>query len=127
MARVFVVEDHTALRKLIVDLVERAEGFEVCGSSDSAETALEHLENAPAELALIDISLPGKNGIELVRDLQKRRPDIRCVLLSGHVASSYVDDARAAGAKAYVPKSQAKELLATLRLVLQGGSRFPSF
>lgn len=126
-ARIFIVEDHALLRELLQKLIERTEEFEVCGCCDSAEAALENLEQAQTELALIDVSLPGKSGIELVRELRERCPDLLCVMLSGHVSSGYVEDARAAGAKGYVPKGQLHELAAILRHVLQGGSRFPKF
>lgn len=68
-----------------------------------------------------------KSGIELVRQIQERRPRILRLVLSGHLSSVYVEDARAAGAKAYVGKRQLEELIAVLRLVLDGGSRFPQF
>ena len=126
-ARIFIVEDHEILRSLLQELINRAEGLEVCGSSESAEDALECLEPAHPELALIDVSLPGKSGIDLARELRDRCPEVLCVMLSGHIASGYVEDARNAGAKGYVPKGQMHELMAILRRVLQGGSRFPSF
>lgn len=126
-ARIFIVEDHKILRTLLQELVERTEGLEVCGCCDCAEAALEDLEKARAQLALIDVSLPGKNGIELVRELRKRCPEVLCVMLSGHLSSGYVEDARGAGAKAYVAKGQINDLVAVMRHVLQGGSLFPSF
>ena len=127
MARVFIVEDHETLRYLLVKLIDRAEGLEVCGCCDSAEAALAALENAQPELAVVDVSLPGRSGIELVRELQASRPQILCVMLSGHVSSGYVEDARAAGARAYVPKESMQHLIGTLRRVLEGGSGFPRF
>ena len=126
-ARIFIVEDHELLRGLLQKLIERTEGFEVCGCCGSAEAALENLEQAQTELALIDVSLPGKSGIDLARELRDRCPEVLCVMLSGHIASGYVEDARAAGAKGYVPKGNMHQLVATLRSVLQGGSLFPSF
>ena len=127
MAKVFIVEDHKTLRELLAELLGRADGLEVCGCSGTAEKALECLEGAGAELALIDVSLPGRSGIELVREIKRRSMDIVCVMLSGHLSSRYVDEARAAGAKAYVGKSQLQELISVLQDVQAGGSRFPSF
>lgn len=76
MTRVLIVEDHASLRAMLAELIERTEGLELCGQSDSAEAALDRLEEARPELALIDVSLPGMNGIELVQALLRRRPGI---------------------------------------------------
>ena len=127
LARVFVIEDHEILRTLIVELMECTPGFEVCGCSPNAEAALDGLEKARAQVALIDVSLPGMSGIDLVRELQHRSSPVQCVMLSAHLSSTYVEDARAAGAKAYVAKSRLNELVAVLRQVIAGKSLFPSF
>ena len=94
------------------------------GSAASAEAALDLLPWTDAQLALIDLSLPGMNGIEPIRELQQRSPHLLCVVLSGHKSTIYSDDARNAGARAYVEKSEAAHLVGVLRHVLTGGTRF---
>ena len=125
MTRVFIVEDHASLREMLAELIERTEGLEWCGQAESGEAALDFLGEAQPELAVIDVSLPGMNGIELVETLLKQRPRTLCVMLTGHRSSGYADAARAAGAKAYVEKSQVHEFVQILRHVIDGGSRFP--
>jgi DNA-binding NarL/FixJ family response regulator len=126
MTRVLIVEDHASLRAMLAELIERTEGLELCGQSGSAEAALDRLEEARPELALIDVSLPGMNGIELVEALLRRRPATLCVMLSGHRSRSYAEAARTAGAKAYVHKTEAHELVKILGSVFGGASHFPS-
>lgn len=124
MTRIFIVEDYAPLRAMLVELIERTEGLELCGESGSAEAALNRLAETQPELALIDVSLPGMNGIELVRALLQRWPGTHCVLLTGHSSRSYAGAARAAGAKAYVEKTQLHELVKVLRHVIDGDGDF---
>lgn len=120
MTKIFIVEDYAPLRAMLAELMERTEGLEVCGHSDSAEAALSRLEVAQPDLALIDVSLPGMNGIELVEALLQRRPETLCVLLSGHSSRSYAEAARAAGARAFVEKTKLNALVKVLRRVIDG-------
>ena len=125
MTKIFIVEDYAPLREMLVELVERSEGLELSGQSASAEAALEGLEEAQPALAIIDMSLPGMNGIELVQALLHRRPGTLCVMLSGHSSRGYAEAARAAGAKAYVEKVQLHELVKVLRRVIDGECVLP--
>ena len=125
MTRVFIVEDHASLREMLAELIERTEGLELCGQSGSAEAALDDLEGAQADLALIDVSLPGMNGIELARALLQRRSGTLCVMLTGHRSRGYAEAARDAGAKAYIEKGELGELVKVVRRVIDGGSHFP--
>ena len=112
---------------MLEELIHATEGFELCGVSDSAEDTLRRLEQARIELALIDVSLPGMDGIELVAEILRRNRSIRCVMLSGHRSPSYAERARAAGAEAYVEKGDTRELIEILRKVLAGHSGFTHY
>lgn len=125
MTRIFIVEDYAPLRTMLAELMERTEGLEVCGHSGSAEAALDRLEEAQPDLALIDMSLPGMNGIELVEALLQRRPGTLCVMLTGQSSRGYAEAARAVGAKAYVEKAQLPGFVKVLRRVIDGECVFP--
>lgn len=125
MTRIFIVEDHFTLRESLAELIERTDGLELCGQSDSAEGALEQLDEAKPELALIDVSLPGMNGIQLVEAIRQRWPGTCCVLLTGHRSKDYVKAARAAGARGYIEKTGLHDLVKILRGVIAGGTYYP--
>lgn len=124
VSRIFIVEDYDRLREMLTELLARSEGLAVCGSSASAEGALKQLEETQADLFVVDISLPGMNGFQLVKELQKRTPPIMCVVLSGNSSVQSAQLAQAAGAKAFVEKSNTYELPAILHRVLRGESQF---
>lgn len=104
-----------------------SEEFELCGSSESAEAALKQLDQARADLVLIDLSLPGMNGFELLDELNKHNPRPLSVMLSGHRSEEYAARARQAGASGYVSKSEITDLVRILRDVINAGSHFPDF
>lgn len=96
--------------------------MEVRAIVPTAEAALEQLAVLQVDLALIDVSLPRMNGIELVAALQQRRPPLPCLILSGYDHPPYVKRALAAGACGYVTKGNPAELLEGIQAVLQGGT-----
>jgi DNA-binding NarL/FixJ family response regulator len=121
MTRVVIVEDHAVMRAVMHEFVDDLAGMEVVATAGSAEHALDVLEHmAPPDLLLVDVALPGMSGIELVRRVTDRWPEIRCVMLSGHVRPSYVERAFAAGAKGYLPKGKPEEVGHAIRCVLHG-------
>ncbi len=123
-AYIYIVEDHEFMRRALVDLIECTSGFEVAGAVETAEEALDQLDSAAVDLVLVDTSLPNMNGIELVGELTKRWPKLRCVMLTGHDQHTYVEQAMEAGARGYVLKSNPDELPEAIRRVLSGGVYF---
>ncbi len=120
-ARIFIVEDHPIMREMVREfLAEDASDLEVCGMAETGEEALEHLDGAEADLALIDVSLPGMTGIDLVKELLARRPGLPCVLYSGHGEAAYIERGLAAGARGYLLKGDPYELVGAIRQVLDG-------
>lgn len=118
--QVFIVEDHPFVQKVLGEFIARIPGFAVCDTRQSAEDALAALENASPDLMLIDMSLPSMSGADLVRILQKERPTLPCVLLSGHNEAAYVRQALSAGARGYILKGAPEELQGALEKVLSG-------
>ena len=125
-AQIYIVEDYERLRGMIEELVQGTEGLAVCGSSGTAEEALERLPGAHADLVLIDVSLPGISGLDLLTELRRSHSSLRCVMLSGHRSMGYLTQAREGGAQAYLLKSAMDDLTQVLWKVLSGGSDFES-
>lgn len=122
-ARVFLVEDHPTMRAAIGGLLARVPDVELIGSAASAEDASDALADADVELVLVDVSLPGASGIELVRQLSARDGP-PCLVVSGHTEVAYVRRSQAAGARGYVAKGDPDALLRAVEAVLGGGSWF---
>lgn len=120
---VFLVEDHPYMRQIMGEMVARAPDLTVCGEAASAEEALEALEavDGPApDVALVDISLPQMSGLELVRVLRRRWPEMRCLVVSGYKESNYVQKALSAGAQGYLLKGDPLEVQEAIREVMAG-------
>ncbi len=111
--RVMIVDDHklfnAALRRLLTD----ASGFDVVAEALDGATALTLATSLHPDVALIDISMPGMSGIELVRKLRISQPRVACVMLSMHAAEEYMRAAQEAGARGYVVKDAAPSELET--------------
>lgn len=120
--KVLVVDDHPMMRKGLVNTIESEPGFEVVYQLERAEQVLEVLENNDLDLLLVDISLPGMNGIELVKNVVFRKPDQKIIVISRHEENLYAERALRAGAKGYVMKFEsAKVILKAVRKVINGG------
>lgn len=118
---VFIVDDHPIMRDGISQLIDQQPDLEVCGSASSAPEALNALTAAAPDLLLVDISLGGMSGIDLIKIVRKRRPRLPLLVLSMHSEDLYAERAVRAGAKGYVMKhASASTLLAAIRRVLEG-------
>lgn len=109
--RVFIVDDHPVVREGFRRLLEQTEGFVVTGEAGSGEETLETLSAGEVDLALVDISMDGMDGIELTRRLQETDPRLRVLIVSVHDETHYVKDALDAGAKGYVLKDHVHSAL----------------
>lgn len=115
------------MQQAYVDLIERTPDFELCGTAESAEVALVELDEGGrgygCALVVTDLSLPGINGIEFVRQLQALRPDLPTVVISGHDDPSVIRRAREAGAVAFLGKADLPaRLVETLRRAVEAPS-----
>jgi DNA-binding NarL/FixJ family response regulator len=120
MTRLFIVEDHPIMRQSLRAFVKRQAGLDVCGEAATGEAAISQIDQTQPDLVLIDVSLPGMSGLDLLEVILDKHPDLICVMLSGHGERSHVDQAMVAGARAYVLKGDTDELAVALRKVLQG-------
>ncbi|WP_340106926.1 response regulator transcription factor [Rhodohalobacter sp. 8-1] len=120
--RVLIVDDHPMMRKGLANTIESEPGYEVAFKLEKAEQVLEILENNELDLLLVDISLPGMNGIELVKNVVFRKPEQKIIVISRHEENLYAERALRAGANGYIMKFESAEvILKAVRKVLNGG------
>jgi len=120
---VSIVEDNEQLRATLARVIGRAEGFRCLGQYGSAEAALEGLPKERPDAVLMDINLPGMNGVECVRRLKQVAPGLQVVMLTVYEDTENIFKALAAGASGYLLKrTKSAELLEALREVHRGGS-----
>lgn len=119
--RILIVDDHPVFRHGIAALITAEKNLAVCGEADSAPAALEAMRRLKPDLAMLDISLQGTNGIELVKLMRAEQPRLPIIILSMHDESLYALRALRAGARGYVMKGEAmSHVLTALRKVLAG-------
>jgi DNA-binding NarL/FixJ family response regulator len=120
---VSIVEDSNQVRSTLARLISRAEGFTCLSQHANAEAALEALPKERPDVVLMDINLPGMNGVECVRQLKQIVPEIQIVMLTVYEDTENIFSALAAGASGYLLKRTTRdELLAAIREVRAGGS-----
>ncbi len=120
---VSIVEDSEPVRNTLARLIDRADGFRCLSQYANAEAALEGLPQDRPEVVLMDINLPGMNGVECVRQLKETAPATLVMMLTAYEDTETIFDALAAGAAGYLLKRTPKaELLDAIREVKAGGS-----
>jgi len=119
--RILLVDDHPLTRHGIAQLIGQQPDLVVCGEAGSAEQALDSVRSLRPELVLLDVTLPGKPGLELVKDLTTTFPNVAVLVFSMHEETVYADRVLRAGARGYLMKSAGgDELVKAIRLVLAG-------
>ena len=122
MKRIFLVDDHPMLRTGLIRLIESKAGCEVCGESETASDAMDSIPAAAPDIVLMDISLPDKSGLELIKDLLARFPELRIQVFSMHDEMLYAERVVRAGAKGYLMKGESTDkLIEAIDCVLSGG------
>ncbi len=120
---VAIVEDNDQLRATLARVIGRTDGFRCVSHYSNAEAALEALPKDKPDVVLMDINLPGMNGVECVRRLKAVAPEIQVVMLTVYEDTENIFNALAAGASGYLLKrTKTAELISAIREVLRGGS-----
>ncbi|MBI4662189.1 MAG: response regulator transcription factor [Verrucomicrobia bacterium] len=120
---VSIVEDNDQLRSTLARVIGRAQGLQCVSQYASGEAALEALPKERPNVVLMDINLPGINGVECVRRLKQLAPDTQVVMLTVYEDTENIFNALAAGATGYLLKrTRCEELLAAIQDVIRGGS-----
>jgi DNA-binding NarL/FixJ family response regulator len=120
-SRVFVVDDHPIVRQGLALMINREPDLMVCGEAEEAQAALAALEELQPDVVVVDISLPGPDGIDLVKAIRARDGAVPVLVLSMHDESIYAARALRAGANGYIMKQEATErVLIAIRRILEG-------
>ena len=119
--RVLLVDDHALVRAGIRALISMIEGVEVVGEAGDGDEALRLVEKLHPDLVLLDITLPGMNGLTVLSEITARFPDVRVIMLTMHEAREYAIQALRGGAAGFIPKSAASaELTQAIHTVMRG-------
>lgn len=119
--RIFLVDDHSIVRDGLKQLIQAKDEFEVCGDAESGAQALERIPSAKPDLAIVDLGLQGMNGLELIKNLKQRFPQLLVLVMSMYEEMVYAERALRVGAKGYImKKGNSEELLKAIRHVLSG-------
>jgi DNA-binding NarL/FixJ family response regulator len=117
--RVLVVDDHPIVRQGLALLINREGDLMVCGEASDAQLAIQSITATKPDIVVVDISLNGPDGLDLLKDVRARYPELPVLILSMHDESVYAERALRAGAKGYIMKQEATEkVLVALRRIL---------
>ena len=118
--RVLVVDDHPIVRQGLALLIDQEPDLVVCGAAEEAHSALQAIASLRPDILILDISLPGSDGIDLLKTIRATDPDIPILVLSMHAESVYAERALRAGANGYIMKQEATDnVLVALRRLLR--------
>ncbi len=120
-SRILIVDDHTVVRQGLILLINQEPDLVVCAEAENASQALETIEKQQVDLAIVDISLDGPNGIQLTERIKSQYSNLPVLVLTMHDEELYVKRAFQAGAKGYITKHEAAEtIIIAIRLMLSG-------
>ncbi|MFL6519443.1 MAG: response regulator [Chthoniobacterales bacterium] len=118
---VVLVEDHRMFREQLAHLINQAEDMKVCGEADNVQEGLELIRRLRPNIAIIDISLKGASGLELLKELRAHDIDVPALVLSMHEETLYAERAMRAGASGYITKHEASaDVLIAVRRIIGG-------
>ena len=124
---VAIVEDDVPAREILAGWIRNADGFQLAGEFDDAESAIARLPLTKPSVVLFDINLPGMNGIECVRKLKPRLPETQFLMVTVYEDANHIFNALSAGASGYLLKQMRRqELLDAMKDVHAGGSPMSS-
>ena len=119
--RVFVVDDHPLVRDWLKSLLRMESDFEIVGEADDMASALRGMDEQPPDVAVVDLSLKRSSGLDLIKALRTRLPDVRVLVLSMHEEIGDVERALRAGARGYVMKGESSsQIVPAIRWVHAG-------
>ena len=122
MIKVLLADDHTLVRDGLRHILQSASGFEVAGEACDGATTVALVRAVDAHVLVLDLSMPGRNGIDLIRQIKDEKPALRILVLTMHAEQQYAVRAFKAGASGYMTKESASaELVGAVTKVASGG------
>jgi DNA-binding NarL/FixJ family response regulator len=119
--RILLADDHALVRRGLRLVLEAEADMEVVGEAGDGAAAIQLALETPADLAILDISMPRMTGLQAVAEIRRRKPELRCLMLSMHENERYLYEALKAGAAGYVLKSVAdRDLVNAVRAAMRG-------
>ncbi len=120
-AKVLLVDDHPIVRQGLGQLINEEPDLSICAEAEDFQQALTALDDAHPDVAIVDISLKDRSGIELIKEIRSRKPELPILVLSMHDESLHAERVLRAGAKGYIMKQEATEqVMNAIRRVLRG-------
>ncbi|MBD3337298.1 MAG: response regulator [Candidatus Eisenbacteria bacterium] len=117
--RILIVDDHPIVRRGLTKLLNSETGLEVCGEAEDAATAMERVQETMPDLVIVDISLKDVGGIELIKQIKAKHPNMKMLVSSMHDEVLYAERCLHAGAMGYISKSEAtEEMVNAIRRVM---------
>ena len=123
MIRIVIADDHAVVREGLKRIVASAEGMQVAGEAADGNEVMQHVRDLDFDVLLLDLSMPGRSGMELIKLAHAEKPQLRILVLSMHEELQYAVRAIKCGARGYLTKESAPaELLQALRKIAAGGA-----
>lgn len=126
MTRIIIVEDHPVFRTGLKELIETEKDLHVCGEADTINKAMRVIEDKQPDLVIVDITLKGRNGIELIKEVHRDIPHLPVLVLSMHDESLYAERAFRAGASGYIMKEETSESIVKAIRMVHAGQKYAS-
>ncbi len=121
-SRILLVDDHPMVRERLAEVIQREPDLAVCGEAEDCFGALELIAASRPRLVIVDLTLKQSHGIELIKDIRSRHPEVLMLVLSMHDELLHAERAIRAGAKGYITKQEAtRKIMLAIRTVLDGG------
>lgn len=124
MTRIVIADDHALFREGLRQLLTRSSEFEVVAEAGSAAETMQRVRSLAFDVLILDLAMPGRSGVDLVRQVKGERPDLPVLVLSMHAEDQYAVRALSAGASAYLTKGSRVEVLQQALRRLAAGGRF---
>jgi DNA-binding NarL/FixJ family response regulator len=122
MTKVLIADDHALVRDGLRHILQSASGIEVAGEANDAAATVALVRSVDAHVLVLDLSMPGRNGVELIKQIKEEKPILRILVLTMHAEEQYAVRAFKAGASGYVTKDSASaELVSAVKKVAAGG------